>query len=279
MKKLFEVVLISSMFGIATADETSKTKAQGLSAINSQDGMAFGASYQHRYNQTNQVNQSYVPDLPKAPQPAAGVGYAYDTAMMAQSKCFNFDSSTRGPQSADLHVGEAVSTEYLSSLIGEGGGGTVGYNGFSVSGAASYLKAHEETEKSYSLHYFYKLHYDRIVKYPLATSLLLNETGKRIYNNGNNPEFRILCGDRLVDSWEEGAIVISTVKFDFNSSEDKKTFTQEVGAGLTDLAKIGTTFTQIAINKKINVQMSIEKPLHTKHKIWYNNILMCLDIL
>ena len=49
--------------------------------------------------------------------------------------------------------------------------------------------------------------------YDIATTL--SETGTNIYQNGENPMFRIFCGDTLIDSYSEGASIIFSVNIIF----------------------------------------------------------------
>eukprot|EP00340_Litonotus_pictus_P010577 CAMPEP_0170536166 /NCGR_PEP_ID=MMETSP0209-20121228/101998_1 /TAXON_ID=665100 ORGANISM="Litonotus pictus, Strain P1" /NCGR_SAMPLE_ID=MMETSP0209 /ASSEMBLY_ACC=CAM_ASM_000301 /LENGTH=401 /DNA_ID=CAMNT_0010837503 /DNA_START=407 /DNA_END=1612 /DNA_ORIENTATION=- len=53
---------------------------------------------------------------------------------------------------------------------------------------------------------------------------MLNSSGKSVYKDGANPNFRLVCGDSLIASFDEGAGLIFSLNIKFTSREAKNNF-------------------------------------------------------
>jgi hypothetical protein len=227
-------------------------------------GHAYGADYPLATSlaQTNSAkfatNKQNDTSLPQPHDPMAGVGYSSDGGIMAPSICFNVESLNKGAQKSNLSVNETLTSQQLASDFGIDLSLSGSYSGFSAGDSFSYLKNHEETDTSYSINYMHKIYYQNVAYYALNSKLLLNSTGKTIYNNGNNPSFRLFCGDHLVDSWINGAEVIATLKFNFKNISDKETFKHSFAAGYVGIAQVANTITSVAARNNINVAVNID---------------------
>jgi hypothetical protein len=154
MKKLFGIGVISTMFGIASADTIQKYDSRIFNNTQRPMGMSFGGSY----SQNENPKANYYISLPVPPPPMPGAGYSSDSDTIAPSVCFNYETATRGEQTATLSNLSIIDVATLANKFGINLNNVkVSYKGFEVGGTAQYLKEHQETDTAYSINYYYKV--------------------------------------------------------------------------------------------------------------------------
>jgi len=99
------------------------------------------------------------------------------------------------------------------------------YGMFSDEMGFSYLRSVQDTPFSQSYSYYTISSSNVTVEFGSATGQgILTASGATIYQNGTNSYFGLMCGDRIVDSYQSGAMLLMSLKFDFESSITKEQF-------------------------------------------------------
>lgn len=112
------------------------------------------------------------------------------------------------------------------------------YHIFSGSAEINYLNSVQDTDYALTIHYYQKIQNSVYFTYPSSKSKILTDLGKEIYDDGNNPNFRFLCGDYLISNYEEGAGLVISIIVNFKSNADKKNFEFKSDASLGPFANI-----------------------------------------
>jgi len=69
--------------------------------------------------------------------------------------------------------------------------------------------------------------------------------------------FRLLCGDTLISSYEEGATLIISLKIVFNSKEEKEQFDTKIGIKIGSFIDATTTISQYSSQYNLNGKVSL----------------------
>lgn len=153
-----------------------------------------------------------------------GMGYSSDTGTYASTVCYNYSSMHKGNQQSYVNFDSV--TDYLSLKKEFDTENTVNgvYQIYNTSTQINYLKSIKEDSYTISVSYYQKISNTVYFTYPSSPELILNDVGKKIYNDGKNNNFRIICGDYLIANYEEGAGIIVTILINFQNTSDKKKF-------------------------------------------------------
>ena len=80
-----------------------------------------------------------------------------------------------------------------------------------------YMRSIQDTDFSLSMNYFQKIQAQVEMEIYYGTDAL-STTGSQIYQNGNNPDFGLICGDKLISSYKTSALLMLSLKVQFHSS-------------------------------------------------------------
>lgn len=180
-----------------------------------------------------------------------GLGYSSDSLMPAPAICYNPILTKRTKQTSEINFDNSYNFDKITDKFNISSNFNVGIGNFQIGALFSYLKEHEETSFSESFNYFQKITGNVEMYYSYKSEDLLNDTGKKIYENGENPLFRILCGDRLISSYEEGAALIFSLKLVFKDSSQKSEFKTKVNFPFGNILNISPEIEKIT--KKQNL--------------------------
>jgi hypothetical protein len=115
---------------------------------------------------------------------------------------------------------------------------------FSAGASYSYLRSIQNTASSFSISYYHSI--ERDVALNFNSSGVLNEIGKMIYQDGQNEEFRIACGDQIISSYKQRALLFFTFNLHFNNKIDKEIIQSKLGGSIGGIASISGSIQKIA---------------------------------
>lgn len=189
-------------------------------------------------------------------QMSPGQGWSSDNDSISPAVCYNALSVTKGNQSSVLKFESSVSTSSLKEIFNVEANLSAGYSIFKGSSQTDYFNQIKDDEYSFSINYYYKVSQTVSMTYSFNPETILSEVGQGIYRNGENPQFRLFCGDHLIDQYEEGAGLIYTIRINFTSKESKKTFQTNLKADYSLLSATGK-FEKEATNSSITATLKI----------------------
>ena len=167
-----------------------------------------------------------------------GLGYSSDSLMPAPAICYNPVKTNRTKQTSEINFDNSYTFDKITDKFNLSTNFNIGIGNFQLGSLFNYLKEHEETSYSISFNYFQKITGEVEMFYSYKPEDLLNDTGKKIYDEGNNPLFRILCGDRLISSFEEGAALIFSLKLVFKDFSQKIDFKTKINVPFGSILNI-----------------------------------------
>lgn len=167
-----------------------------------------------------------------------GTGYSTDSERSASATCYNYITMQKTNQQSSVRFDSSISFESLldefkvsSKLEGK-------YKIYKGNASMNFLRSIKNSDYSISLNYFQKISNTVSFSYSYDIDNILNEQGKKIYDDGKNRMFRILCGDQLIKSYEEGAGLIISLVVKFHDTESKKHYGPKFEAGLGAFANV-----------------------------------------
>ena len=186
-----------------------------------------------------------------------GTGYSHDTLAIAPVACYAPLTVTRSGQSSTVNF----SLRQDVSQIADSFGVTANFSGavgiFGADGLIRYLNELKENNYSIGLNYSEEISDSVNSSYSYVTDTILNDTGKAIYANGQNPLFRLFCGDTLITGYDEGAGLIMSMKISFSDKSQKEIFASHIGAGITSFLNAAGDASSIAAQYHLTGQISI----------------------
>lgn len=151
-----------------------------------------------------------------------GKGYSYDCEAISSSVCFEVKHDYRNVRS-DIDLTSSLTMDELYSKLGIKASAKIDISDIGASASTDILNEAKETDASISLNYMHRIYRDVNVNYLGYGDDALTEDGKNIleYDFEN---FGVLCGEKVITSYEEGAFLLVTLKVEFTSSVQKKEF-------------------------------------------------------
>ena len=191
------------------------------------------------------------------PSTAIGGGYSSDTQSPTGYFCLKAISPTYkwSPSTAQISVGKAMDRESFLKELDVSATASAGIGPFKASASADYADISQQD--AFSLDYYYNATYA-----PLSITLprqyfaeqALSDFGLTAYKNAAT--FRLTCGDQFLQSETLGAELFVTLKINFDSKSDKKTFNTKFSAGFASFGVSGDTKSDIE-KSNINGTLSI----------------------
>lgn len=186
-----------------------------------------------------------------------GMGYSTDTQCLAKTVCYKTETAHKSGQSSILQFEEALTFQDILKTFNLEVDLKLGWGVFSTDNMFKYFKSVEEDNYSLSINYYQKVADNMMMTFSYDPDNILTDVGKKIYNNGKNPMFRLLCGDTLVSSYEEGAVLVLSMRIVFGSKEEKDEFTTKVGVNIGSFINASTTISTTASKYNLNGQIEI----------------------
>ncbi|MDD3267428.1 MAG: hypothetical protein PHC75_09665, partial [Burkholderiales bacterium] len=168
-----------------------------------------------------------------------GVGYSSDTEHIAPIACFIPTQVIRDGGVSTLYSELSLNKAELAKFLNLGFNLKGGYAQFSANATLNYIKENNSNNLALSYNFVNMISRKVNIKYPLNLKKILNKEAIDVYDSGNNPKFRLFCGDRLIDGYTEGAFVITTIQVILGDKIQKQQFEASMGvsvAGFADLA-------------------------------------------
>ncbi|KAJ9461355.1 hypothetical protein DIPPA_21231 [Diplonema papillatum] len=180
----------------------------------------------------------------------AGFGYANDTQQIASEACYaSYISSVNGGES---HIGlqTASSFDELQTSIRREVKVGFGVGVFKIGAEASYLRSVMDTEYSMSLNYYQYSSARVNVQLNGTSDNALSSFGGQMYGNGSNPNFRVVCGDNYLTSYEGGALLLMAINVVLADGEQKTVFSESV-TGVEDIVTATAAVQKISEEKHL----------------------------
>lgn len=170
------------------------------------------------------INSISVIPLTTLQDIAPGKGFISAKSSLSLYKCFKVSSASEGGawSGCNLLYFPVFYSKVLSNLKLE------------ITQQFTHFKLHDnilmrflnkiiETEFTVTLSYFSMRSSYQKYDYNAASDILTEE-GKEIYQNGNNKNFLNECGDYLIKTYNEGLVLIYSIKIFFRTKNEKKIF-------------------------------------------------------
>ncbi|MDD3265989.1 MAG: hypothetical protein PHC75_02265 [Burkholderiales bacterium] len=184
-----------------------------------------------------------------------GTGWSTDAEHIAPNICFNTSQVIRDGATSTLRSEYLLDQSKLTDFLNLSSTINGGWGSFGINATMNYIKETNSNNLSASYNFVEKISRKVNVKYPLSVSKLLNTDGQDAYDGGDNPKFRLFCGDRLISSYSEGAFIIANIQVQLADKFQKQQFDAHIGAnfgGFSELsAKISSIKTQYNLHGKI----------------------------
>ncbi len=188
-----------------------------------------------------------------------GKGYSSDSGMIAPITCYEAEVSSKSNVEAEFKMNQGFTFEEIQNKLGISVDVKAkGASMFSISLAASYLRAIEDKDYTFSINYYNLMQRDVSLKIGGAGQKALNDAGKEMYQDGENEYFRLVCGDQIINSFKEKALLMFSFNLKFKTHTEKQQFEFELGVSLGGLLEIGTSIESIAKKTQINAEVQLQ---------------------
>jgi hypothetical protein len=167
-----------------------------------------------------------------------GIGFSSDTQSLTTSVCYNPSTITKTGQSAIVALYSAVDVKTLADNFDSSANLKADIGFFTTDDTIKYITELKNNSFSMSMNYYVKIANTVNMTYVYTPDRILSDDGKAVYDNGQNPFFRLQCGDRLINSYEEGAGLLMSAQVNFDDETQKKTFEANFNAGITGFTSI-----------------------------------------
>jgi len=227
------------------------------------DPLTSNKNLKFLYEETNHISKEFLSQVKKGVSGSPldglipGIGYSTDTQSIGKAVCFETDRIIKSGQSSILKFDEALDYQSLLKTFNLELDIKGGYGIFSTNDMFKYFQSIEENSYSLSINYFQKVTDNMIMTYSYDPENILTTIGKNIYKNNQNPMFRLLCGDTLINSYEEGAILIISLKISFSSREEKEQFDSKIGISIGSFLDASITISKLSQEYNLNGKVTI----------------------
>jgi hypothetical protein len=202
-------------------------------------------------------SETFANDISPIEEIQPGMGYSSDTQSLAKAVCYKTETIIRSGQSSILKFEQ--STDYQSFLKTFNLEFDIkgGYGIFSTNDFYKFFHSIEEDSYSFSINYFQKVSQNVMMTFSYNPKTILTEVGENIYSSGANPMLRLLCGDTLISTYEEGAILILSLRINFNSKEEKEEFTTHVGLNIGSFIDASSTISNVSTKYNLSGRIQV----------------------
>ncbi len=181
-----------------------------------------------------------------------GRGYSLDSQQLATEICYNTTVNSISGQQGLSRLTASLSFEQFVEELNIDFSAKGSVYAFTSGGEFDYLHFIQDQELSLSLNYYSVAYSQSSLQINGLGTGILNSEGAELYDNGENEYFNILCGNNIITSYNQGAILMLGLKISFASSYDKQKFTIASGGSFSDIFSasldIQKTVTDLNIN-------------------------------
>lgn len=187
-----------------------------------------------------------------------GGGYSSDRQMPTYLICLNNGTKTfSGDSKSTIFFGDSRSFEEFQKDLNVDVSASASIGLFSGDISASYARHVKETTYTQSFYYSEKVLLPTEIFHPNDYGeKALNPLGLSIYQQGPD-HFRAACGDQLVQQNHLGAGLYVTLKVNFNTLDDKSTFTANAGAKYGSMFSVSAKISQVVSQHNIKGQLEV----------------------
>ncbi|TNV83030.1 hypothetical protein FGO68_gene10054 [Halteria grandinella] len=187
----------------------------------------------------------------------AGKGYSEDTKSVAVAACYQPISTALEGQKSSIFLSSSLSYYDLQERLGYEHSANAGYGLFRAQINDQQMNSLNETNFSLSYNYLYRVASSNVSQFSYNSMTMLSQVGVDIYQNGTNPLFRIICGEKVITQYDVGAYLILSMIVEFESSDQKRSFTSEVSGNIGSFLTATSKAQQAAQKTKINGKITI----------------------
>ncbi|WP_039456761.1 hypothetical protein [Candidatus Jidaibacter acanthamoebae] len=188
----------------------------------------------------------------------AGYGFSSDSQQLSTQHCYNVTTFSSG-QHGEVKLNTAYSFSELQKMLKIDVTSKGKFGIFSGSAEAEYMKSIQDDYYSMSLNYLQYMA-DRVkVQLAGAGQNVLNAFGREIYNsNEAKPYFGLICGDKYIDSYDEGALLTMSINLNFANHYEKEEFKAKASASWGNIFSASGEIQKIANALNIGGSVSIQ---------------------
>ncbi|MBA8667207.1 hypothetical protein H1Q59_04800 [Holosporaceae bacterium 'Namur'] len=188
----------------------------------------------------------------------AGYGFSSDSQQLSTQPCYNVTTFSSG-QHGKIELKTAYSFSEIQKMLKIDVTTKGKFGMFSGSADAEYMRSIQDDSNSFSQSYFQYIADTIKVKLAGVEQNALNAIGKDSYNsNLVKPYFGIVCGDKYIDSYDEGASLIMSINLNFGSHYEKEEFKAKAGASWGNIFSASGEIQKIANELNIGGSVSIQ---------------------
>ncbi|MCC2625520.1 MAG: hypothetical protein K0R14_1393 [Burkholderiales bacterium] len=235
--KLKKISLVTTSLLVITACTGNNTGGGGtvptLSAPARSDSLAGSGT------KADLKNIGYTP-LPR-------LGYGFDdrTGVAKGASCLvnATDPSAivlSNPQGS-IDFSDTISSQEMGDLLNTSISGNADFGIFSASVAANYTRDSTDTRRSINFNYLQTMSADAFFQVQGIGNDILSPAAKSILAQGNDA-FTNACGNSIVQSAKEGAVLMVTVSIQFANASSKERFEGEASGSISGIGSIKGAF-------------------------------------
>mmetsp|Transcript_13740 Transcript_13740/g.11690 ORF Transcript_13740/g.11690 Transcript_13740/m.11690 type:complete len:225 (-) Transcript_13740:174-848(-) len=149
-----------------------------------------------------------------------------------------------------------MTSDSLSKQFSVSVGASGGFAGFSAGTKDSYLHSVSDNDFQFSINFYSRTSMECETTYGAGTEAL-NQEGLKTYQGGKNPNFRVLCGDKQVSSFQVGAAVVLSFIIEATESSHLESVKASISFN-SPFVSVLTQFSQAASDVQNSVSITLK---------------------
>jgi len=187
-----------------------------------------------------------------------GVGWSSDSNHIAPMECFSPLQVIRDGNMATVKASYVTDFNSLIDSLGFSADLKLGYSIFGTNDTFKFINSLSSNKLTLSFAFAEKISRNVNIKYSPIITKLFNQDGFDVYNDPTaKPKFRLFCGDRLVSSYQEGAIVILSMQILMQNVEQKNIIQGNIGVNVHSFAELAVAINQLKERYHLNGSVEI----------------------
>lgn len=230
---------------------------QGLLELGSNDPSKTAITYPLKCEGVETCVMDFPPtdDVNTTVVSQPGRGFSAKYGRFKPESCLNGEISEIGSTEFYLDGSVVDNLEEVASSLGVSGSFGVGFWGFGLKAASSYVRESKETDRSTTFVYTFKVKLPNS-QFKINQNDTLSALGKKVIRSPSC--FENACGSNYVSQTEQGSDLHVFVKLDFASKEDKSAFQAGLSANYLSFVSLRLAMSQMNSSKDIKGSVSIK---------------------